>query len=282
MFSKKIRKTKKEMASVGKFIPNTNKRYSITEEGIVFSNYRYSNNGKKFFQRKEIRRYFNNQKNKTLVVNLQFGKYSPNNRMTTVYLNTLMEKCFKLKKPDKYHFYDLRFKDGDCFNSSLKNLEYKIRVNADAQYNFYPQPFYDLKGKITHKRCARCGNKKQIEFFHLQKPKKKGQNKTYRNSCEPCRAKKQWEWIKADEERLKNRYTMQTKWANSKEGRLYYEKFRKDRYAYDKKNITPHYIASGLKLYKDGISAKELTPEMIKIATKAILLRRKINQINNN
>jgi len=82
---------------VGKFIPGTNKRYTITEEGIIYSNYRYNKNGKKIYNRREIRRYLNNQKNKTLVVDLQFGKYSLTNKMKTVYLNTLMAKCFHSK-----------------------------------------------------------------------------------------------------------------------------------------------------------------------------------------
>ena len=154
------------MMSVGKFITGTNKRYSITEDGIVYSNYRYNKNGKKIFNQIEVRRYLNNPENKTLVVSLQFGKYSPNNKMKKVYLNTLMEKCFSLKPPDKYHFYDLVCKDGN--SASLNNLEYRIRTNKASEYKYYPQPFYNTRGKITHKQCAVCGNKKEISHFSLQ------------------------------------------------------------------------------------------------------------------
>ena len=153
------------MESVGKFIPLTYKRYSITEEGIVISNYRYNKNGKKIFNQRKIRRYLNNPNSKTFVLDLQFGKYYLANKMKTVYLNTLMAKCFLITPPDKFHFYDLRFKDGDCFNSSLNNLEYKIRINASSNHKFYPQPFYNLIGKITHKVCGACGQKKKLRIL---------------------------------------------------------------------------------------------------------------------
>ena len=47
------------MSIIEKFIPKTNKRYSITEDGIVFSNYRYNKIGKKVFKRREIKRFLN-------------------------------------------------------------------------------------------------------------------------------------------------------------------------------------------------------------------------------
>lgn len=260
--------------SLGKIIPNTNKRYTITEDGKVYSNYRYANNGKKIFYRREIRRrrYLNNQKNKTLVVSLQFGKYSLTNKTKTIFLNTLMEKCFSLTPPDKFHFYDLRFKDGNCFNSSLSNLEYRIRTN----HKHYPQPFYNLTGKITHKVCGECGEKKEIKNFSLQKPKQEGQNKTYRNVCEPCRAKIQWANISSDIKRLKRHIANTKRWAESKEGKRYFEIYRKNRSKYEYENLTPHYLATSL-----GMNKKDLTPELISLARKRILLTRAIKQQKN-
>lgn len=269
-----------KMECVGKFIPNTNKRYTITQEGLIYSNYRYNKNGKKIFNRKEVRRYLNSPKGKTLVVDLQFGKHSLTNRMKTVYLNTLMEKCFSLTPPDKFHFYDLRFKDGDCFNSALSNLEYRIRTNVSSNHKHYPQPFYNFAGKITHKVCGECGSKKEIKHFHLQNPREERQNRTYRNVCEPCRAKIQWNAIKSDEKRLAKFNERKHKWQNSIAGKKYNQEYRKEAHQFHFKNITPHYIASSLKLYKDNISEKELTPELIKLVRKKILLRRTIKQIN--
>lgn len=265
----KNKKKKFKVGCGGKFIPNTNKRYTITEEGIIYSNYRYNRNGKKIYNKREIRRYLNNPNNKTLVVDLQFGKYSLTNKMKTVYLNTLMAKCFSLTPPDKFHFYDLRFKDGDCFNSSLENLEYRIRTNS----KIYPQPFYNLTGKITHKICGECGAKKEIENFNLQNPKEDGQNKTYRNVCEPCRAKIQWANITADIKKLKRHILKTKRWAETKEGQKYFKEYRKNRSKYEYENLTPHYLASSLRM-----NEKDLTPELIALSRKRILLVRNIKQ----
>lgn len=269
----KNKKKNFKVGCVGKFIPDTNKRYTITEEGIIYSNYRYNKNGKKIYNRMEIRRYLNNPKNKTLVVGLQFGKYSLTNKMKTVSLNTLMAKCFSLTHPDKFHFYDLRFKDGDFFNSALSNLEYRIRTNVSSNHKFYPQPFYNLTGKITHKVCGECGAKKEIKNFNLQKPKEEGQNKTYRNVCEPCRAKIQWANITSDIKRLKRHIVNTKRWAESKEGKRYFEVYRKNRSKYEYENLTPHYLASSLRM-----NEKDLTPELISLAKKRILLTRTIKQ----
>ena len=265
------------MAIIEKIIPSTNKRYSITEDGIVFSNYRYNKNGQKFFKRREVRRYLNNAQSKTMVVDLQFGKYSLTNKMKTIHLNTLMAKCFSLKPPDKFHFYDLRFKDGNCLDSSLSNLEYRIRTNSSSNYKFYPQPFYNNKGKITHKICGKCGDKKEIGKFNLQPPREKGHNKTYRNMCEQCRSKIQWQNINADIKKLKNHIAKTKKWAESKDGKKYFTEYRKSKSKYNYENLTPHYLASCLRM-----NQKDLTPKLIELTRKKILLRRKINQINNN
>lgn len=259
------------MASVGKFIPDTNKRYSITEDGIVYSNYRYNKNGKKVFNQREIRRYLNNPANKTLVVNLQFGKYSSSNKMKTVNLNTLMEKCFSLKPPDKYHFYDLVCREGNAV--PLDNLEYRIRTKKASEYKYYPQPSYNLTGKITHKICGVCGDKKDIECFNLQKPKEKGQKKTFRNTCETCRAKKQWAYITSDIKRLKRHILHTKRWAETKEGKKYFQKYRKHRYKYEYENLTPHYLAKSLRM-----NEKDLTLELISLSRKRILLVRTIKQ----
>jgi hypothetical protein len=267
--------------SLGKFIPNTNKRYTITEDGIVYSNYRYANNGKKIFNRREIRRYLNNEKNKTLAVSLQFGKYSLTNKMKTICLNTLMEKCFSLTPPDKFHLYDLRFKDGNCFNSALSNLEYRIRTNVSSNHKHYPQPFYNLNGKITHKVCGECGDKKEIKNFNLQKPKEEWQNKTYRNVCEPCRSKIQWAKISSDIKRLKRHIVKTKRWAESKEGKRYFEVYRKNRSKYEYENLTPRYLALSLGMNKLGMNKKDLTPELISLARKRILLTRAIKQQKN-
>jgi hypothetical protein len=257
-----------------KFIKNTQKRYTITSDGIVYSNYRYNKNGEKIFIKKELSRKLLSKEGKSLVVSLLFGKYSKNNKPKHIYINTLMEKCFSLTPPDKYHFYDLTYKDGNFLNSSLSNLVYKIRVLNSSKYIYYPQPFYNSNGKITHKICGICGKKKEIINFNLQKSK--GYNKTYRNMCESCRAIKQWNYIKSDIDRF-NKYKKKTKdWSETEIGKKYYKEYRKKMAKYEYDNITPHFIASSLKMQQ-----KDLTPDIINISKKKILLLRQIKQKQN-
>ena len=252
-----------------KFIIGTNKKYSITENGIVYSNYKICNNGKKFYKRVEVAKYLNTPKSKSLVVNLQFGKYSEYNKMKTLCISTLMEKHFSLRPPDKYHFYDLDYKDGNYLNTSLDNLVYKIRTLGDEKY--YPQPFYNGKGKITHKICKECGIKKDIGHFHLQNPK--DNNRTYRNKCETCRSKLQWENIKSDSEKKKRFIENHKRWSNSEKGKKYHRKYDEAWRKFQRDNITESYISS---IYKMKI--KDLTPELILLTKKSTNLKRTINQ----
>jgi hypothetical protein len=256
----------------GIFIPNTKKRYSIDKKGEVYSHYRFLNNGKKQNHIFKIRRYTQNN-NKTLLVSLVLDKGAKNK---VFYITTLMETCYNLQKPDNYHFYDLRYKDNDFTNTSLDNLIYKIRLQKDSNYNFYPQPFYDNKGNITHKICGVCGEKKNINDFHLQLAKRQNENNTYRNMCESCRAKRRWQVIKSDKD-LYEKYMLKGKeWANSKEGILYYKNYRINYNIHERDNLTPHYISTSLRM-----KINELTPTLIELSKKRIKLKRQIkNQTN--
>lgn len=252
-----------------KFIIGTNKKYSITENGEVYSNYKICNNGKKFYKRVEIAKYLNTPKSKSLVVNLQFGKYSEHNKMKTLCISALMVKHFSLRPPDKYHFYDLDYNDGNHLNTSLQNLVYKIRTLGDEKY--YPQPFYNGKGKITHKICKECGIKKDIVHFNFQNPKDK--NRTYRNQCETCRSKIQWGKIKNDSEKLKRFIANQKRWSNSGKGKEYHRKYDTEWRKIQRDNISENYIS---RIYKMKI--KELTPELISLTIKSTKLKRTLKQ----
>ena len=60
-----------------KIIPYTNGRYTITSDGIIYSNYRYKNNGEK-----EIRKKINSKllMNNYAVTSIQYGKWSKTNK----------------------------------------------------------------------------------------------------------------------------------------------------------------------------------------------------------
>lgn len=249
-----------------KIIPNTQKRYSITSEGIIYTHYKNTNTGKKCYRKVPLAKYL--QKN-SAVVNLQFGKHSKANRSKTIYVNTLMIDMFKLKKPDIFHMYDLKPKNGDILDNSLNNLEWRIRSTSD--FNFYPQPYYDKKGNITSKRCSNCGEIKDISYYSLQTPKRKSENPTYKNKCTRCRTTERRILINSSEESLKRAREHARRWSNSEKGKAYHRQYgiawtKKD---YDR--IGDHYISNCLK-----VPRKELTPELREIFKKKITLKRKL------
>lgn len=155
-----------------KIIPGTNRKYSISDEGVV-----------KNLKTKRLLSVHSNDPKKPCVGVLlcDNGKYD------FFTLNTLMIKAFKLQPPDKYHMYKIMHKDGDPWNNNLSNLEWKIR-HVSKLNKFYPQPFYNEKGKIVSKVCDKCGENKPISKFILQ-THKEGYKKTYKNTCLPCIAK---------------------------------------------------------------------------------------------
>ncbi len=249
-----------------KYISQTKRRYSITDSGVVFSNYRYNKNGKKIHQRKIITQYVDSTDRLFPMVSLKI-----NGKQKGFCMSNLIQKYFNLSPPDKFHFYDLTTKNGDFKNLSLKNIAYKIRTQI--KYPYYPQPFY-YRGKIISKICGQCGFKKEISNFNLQSNSRRKCNKTYRNICEPCRSFKQWTAIKADLKRLKRTYNLSKKWSKTLRGESYYKKYRKVAYKNHHENLTPHYIACSLRM-KVG----DVTNILLELSRKRIRLRRKINKM---
>lgn len=250
------------------FIPNTKKRYSINEKGVIYSHYRYFKNSKIYYRKIIVKKHISQNINSVLV-SLFFGK-----KRKDIYINTLMINLFKLKLPDKYHFYDLKQKDGNIFNHNIKNLEYKIRLNR--KYKFYPQPFYNKNGRIIHKICGNCGKRKIISNFNLQNVygENRENHKTFRNICESCRTIQNWNHIKSDIKLLLKVAKRSSEWAKSKEGKKYYSNYDKKRKEYNKKYITNEYIRGISHLKKD-----EITPQLIELITKQVQLKRLINNL---
>ena len=254
-----------------KFIPDTQKRYSITSEGIVYSHYRYTNTGKKFYKKHIMSKSI--MKN-SAIINLQYGKGTKTNRPKVTYVNTLMKDIFNIKKPDIFHMYDLKPKNGNILDTSLDNLEWRLRCNDDV--NFYPQPYYDKKGNITSKRCSHCGEIKNISYYNLQTRKRESENVTYKNKCTRCRTTERRILINSNEESLKRAREQGHKFANSEKGKAYHRAYG---IAWNKKDydrIGDHYISTCLK-----IKQKELTPELREIYKKRITLKRKLENHGN-
>lgn len=249
-----------------KFIPGTKKKYSITSDGIIYCHYRYTNTGKRFYKKQEITKHVTKN---SVIVNLQYGKHTKTNRSKVLYVNTLMRDVFKLKKPDTFHMYDLVHKNGDLLDSSLDNLQWRIRCIGDV--NFYPQPYYDKKGNITSKCCSNCGQIKEISNYCIQVHKGENKYVTYRNKCTRCRTIEQRILINNNEELLKKAKERSRRFINSERGKAYHREYEKN---WNKKHydmISDYYISENLR-----IKVKDITPEIREIYKKRITLKRKL------
>lgn len=248
------------ISEIPKFIKNTNKRYSISSQGIVYSHYRMTRSGRLY--RDSIV-----AKNTDSPFRL-FAKvvlFTSKGRQAFL-VNSLMITYFKLKPPDKYNLYDLKPLDGNPFNHAITNLEFKIRHSG----NIYPQPSY-LDSKIVAKICQTCGEKKDITAFNLWHGK-------YRNDCNQCRAEENWQRIVNSPAKLR-RHCLETKaWAKSVPGRRYLKRYWKDSAAHHKEVLSVHYIAAAQKIHQLGLKEKDLPADFTELCRSYILLKRTINE----
>lgn len=227
---------------IEKFIPGTNKQYSITSEGIVYSHYRYSckpkvNGEKKALSKKE------GPKGKSA-----FVSYLSQDKRIYIAVNTLMQQIFKIKKPINKGRCVLVNKDGNIFNNALSNIKWKQLLII--KYKFTPK-IYLKDGKIDSKRCGDCGIIKDIKDFTIER---KGYKTMFLNSCIPCKEKRMYKYLKNDLKKYKKQ--------------LEYNK------NYHIKLMSDYYIAKCLTL-----DIKELTPELIDLQKKSLTLQR---QLKNN
>lgn len=249
------------------FIPNFKKKYSINEKGEVWSHYRYMNNGKKIYKDKLISMH--KCPTGSAVIATCVGL-----KVSLLYVSTLMKDAFNLIPPDNYHFYDLVPKDGIWNNWELKNLTWKIR-SCDGNWKYYPKPFYDTVGAITHKRCSECGKKKKILYFDLQMPRIKNNRRykryTYRNNCSSCRATKQWKAVKSCPKKYKNALKVRRKWNKSEKGRRFHRKYDNEKRA----NLVDWYVKDTLS-QRSNLGHSDITTKMINIKRKYLTIYRKL------
>jgi hypothetical protein len=249
-----------------KFIPDTEERYSITSEGIIYSNYRYHKSGTKYY--KKVQLCVTNVKNNA-VVGLQYGKKSKTNLPKKMWVNILMRDIFNLKQPDENHLYFLICKDGNVCNNSLDNLEWRIKCISDI--NFYPQPYYNDEGDIISKCCSNCGEIKDISGFKLKTPNKEQYRHTYRNKCIICDNRVKWNNIKSDCDRLIRYRENQAKSRNSEHRKKTISIYQRKRNIIHYNNVSDIYIAHCLK-----VSTTDITPELREIYKKKTTLKRKL------
>jgi hypothetical protein len=254
-----------------KFIPYTKKKYSITSDGIVYSHYRYLNNGNKHYNKSILSIY--NQGTHG-VVKIQYDKWSETNLPKVTFVVTLMKNAFKLKQPDEHHHYSLKHINNNVLDCSLDNLEWKIKCESDV--NFYPQPYYNNQGDITSKCCSNCGEIQNINVFYFKKAIREGERRTYTNQCKKCRHKQTWITIKSNPDRLAKYKLEQSISRKSKHRRETLNTYMRKRHSKNAIEINDAYISYCVK-----VPARELTPELKELTRKRITLKRKLENHGN-
>ena len=249
-----------------KFIPDTKKRYSITSDGIVYSHYRYLNNGNKHYNKSILSIY--NQGTHG-VVKIQYDKWSETNLPKVTFVVTLMKNAFKLKQPDEHHHYCLKHINDNVLDCSLDNLEWKIKCESGV--NFYPQPYYNDQGDITSKCCSNCGEIQNINVFYFKKAIREGERRTYTNQCKKCRHKQTWITIKSNPDRLAKYKLEQSISRKSKHRRETLNTYMRKRHNKNAIEINDAYVSYCLK-----VPQKELTPELKELTLKRLTLKRKL------
>lgn len=247
-----------------KFIPNTDNRYSISDEGIVYSHYRYQKSNKRRYRESIVKIYIFNS-SPAVSLNIM-------GRTKVIFVKTLMKELFNIDPPDDYHQYVLINKDKNLLKNSIENLEYRITLLSD--YNYYPQPFYNKKGEIIHKICMRCGKKKDISGFQLQSSYK-SKKLTYRNECTKCKVDNNWKRIKNNKSSYEKYIVTHNKWRNSEEGNQYYKNYNKNKYEKEKKELSRRFLSKRLHLHEYGIRESEIPDELVELLKKEYLLREK-------
>ncbi len=254
-------------------------RYSITNNSKIYCHYKYDNQGNKIFNKKELKVY-ENQKSKGLRVSL--FKKGINYSHKTYFVYGLLEKYFNLKPPDTFHKYRLFTKNNNPLDFSLDNLEYRI-VNLINPFKYYPQPFYNDKGDITHKICCECGNKSEIKNFSLQKPKRIGENITYKNKCYSCISKGNWNRIQNSDVSKEKYLKCHKKYQQTNSYKEFIEKHKKLR-----KDLDNYYIINCLiKAFPDKetgikIEKEDITKELIEVKREELKTFHLITNYNKN
>jgi hypothetical protein len=258
-------------------IPRTNGKYVISDKGIIRNTYK--------------NRIINIHVNSSpLNVGVSIFK-GMNRKFYTI--RTLMTEAFELNPPDNFHHYVLVNEDNNPLNNELSNLKWKIQLKKGSG-NYYPQPFYDEEGNITEKICIKCGNKKDISDFILQKhPGKKGvpYKNTYKNACISCISKRNRERILESPEAAEKIKLLNKKYYFSEKGNKYHKEYRKIYEASEKgkaiikanrlksiKSLTDGYVKGCLAIYTDDfkLTHADIPQELVELQRKQLTIKRQI------
>jgi hypothetical protein len=145
--------------------------------------------------------------------------------------------------------------NGDILDFNISNLEFKP---INHRSNPFEAQHFCEDGKIISKICCSCGVKRDIHYF--QEVKSSNGRHSIRNSCRFCETK------------------LSMKSFNKKmSDPSFYKLYRANRREYDKaqtEKITALHIAGMW-----GASVRDITPEILDLCRKKILLQRRLRLI---
>lgn len=260
-----------------KIIPRTNGKYVISDKGIVRNTHK-----------NRIISIHANSTVSNVGVHLFEGM---KHKFYTI--KTLITEAFELVPPDNFHHYVLVNEDNNPFNNELSNLKWRIQLIKGSS-NYYPQPFYDEKGNIVEKICMKCGDRKDISNFSLQRhPGRKGvpYKNTYKNTCYSCIAKRNWDRILESPEAAQKAKLSNKKFYYSEKGNKYYKDYRK---AYETSNrgkaikrmnrvhninlLSDGYVRSCLAVYNEDYKLRheDIPQDLVELKRKQLTIQRQI------
>lgn len=244
-------------------IKRSRNRYSIREDGVLFSNYTYIR-GKRVDKRVKKAILHSNPKSISSHVEIYIEA-----KLKRVSMIKLMEEYFKLKTPDDNHRYIPFYIDGDNLNNSVDNIGYKILLNKDWRFT----PKITHKGrKVISKRCCNCGDTKRVSEFQLL-----SKSNTYTNYCETCRNIQNYKRIKSDTNKYKQHTERSSKFRYSEKGKEYYGAYKKPYDDNYREGIKDGYLNNLIK--RRGLNPDTFNEEMKDVLKLSVMIDRHIKSI---
>lgn len=240
------------MKNEGIFIKGFNNKYKIFPTGEIISLYRYANNGQKI--------------NTFISIKFRFEpktkQYQCDLSSKTFNLKTLFKEYFNLKPPNDYQKFTLEFKN-EKGNFNIENLVFKPLLIKN--HNFLPEVFVKENNTIIEKKCANCGEVKNIKFFVKQINEQK--ITTFRNECNTCRKNNLLFEVKNNPDRRK----VYLKYLKKRRSLEHVKEYHRQYDIKYRKSLPKCYVGKILRM-----QVKDLPESLYKLKKEQIILSKKL------
>jgi hypothetical protein len=179
---------------------------------------------------------------------------SINGRKCTRMVHKIISDAFNPTPPDNYNVYRLYTIDGDLSNHSLSNLGWELAIK-NKKYAFQPY-IVNIDGKLF-KTCGTCGKVKEIDMFYRLYGYESKKASYIRHECNKCT-------------QIQHKILYMKRPGAQEATRKYFNQYRNN----DRKNIGRIYLSQLL-----GISIYDISPQLLQIYQKKLLVIRKIRKL---